>query len=72
MTKQTSKGSEPKTKWLAIRTGAGRLTGHIEGFRTPGGKYVTIPGVGRFRVAPNEPVASALTPRPEILKEDGC
>ena len=51
MTKQTSKASEPKTKWLAIRTGTGRVTGHIEGFRTAGGKYVTIPGVSRFRAA---------------------
>jgi hypothetical protein len=25
MTEQTSKASEPKTKWLAIRTGAGRV-----------------------------------------------
>jgi hypothetical protein len=75
MTKQTSKASEPPTKWLAIRTGAGRMTGHIEGFRTAGGKYVTIPGVSRFRAAQNEPVASAwpLTPRraAQILKENG-
>ena len=72
MTKQT-KASEPKMKWLAIRTGAGRVTGHIEGFRTAGGKYVTIPGVSRFRAAQNEPAASALTPRraAQILKENG-
>jgi len=73
MTKQTSKASEPKTKWLAIRTGAGRVTGHIEGFRTAGGTYVTIPGVSRFREPQKEPAAGAwpLTPRrtAKILKE---
>ena len=73
MTKQT-KASEPKMKWLAIRTGAGRVTGHIEGFRTAGGAYVTIPGVSRFREPQNEPTSAwPLTPRraAQILKENG-
>ena len=36
------------TKWAAIKTGSGRITGYIEVFRTTGDKWVTIPGASRF------------------------
>ncbi len=41
--------SKPSTKWLAIKTGAGEITGYIEGFWATGiGRYVTIPGASRY------------------------
>jgi hypothetical protein len=63
--KNTSKAAEPKTKWMTIRTGAGLVTGYIEGFRTAKGTYVTIPGASRFRGAQNPPTSSERpgTPR---------
>ncbi|MEK7753683.1 MAG: hypothetical protein AAB654_17295 [Acidobacteriota bacterium] len=40
--------SKPSRKWLAIKTGAGMVTGYIEGFWTTSiGRYVTIPGASR-------------------------
>ena len=40
---------QPKTKWLTIKTGTGRVTGYIEGFWCTTAKcYVTVPGVSRF------------------------
>jgi hypothetical protein len=40
--------TKPSRKWLRIRTGAGRVTGHIQGFRTGSGHYFTIPDPSRF------------------------
>ncbi len=34
-------------KWLAFRTGTGRITGYVEGFHDGSGRYVTIPGASR-------------------------
>jgi hypothetical protein len=43
----------PASRWATIKTGAGRVIGYIEVFRTNGRHgntlYVTIPGVSRFR-----------------------
>jgi hypothetical protein len=38
---------QPSRKWLAFRTGAGQVTGYIEGFHTESGQYVTVPGASR-------------------------
>jgi hypothetical protein len=49
--KHTNKAqtSKPSRKWLAIKTGRGRVTGYIEGFLHNGtGRYCTVPGVSRF------------------------
>lgn len=43
-------GNAKDTKWAAIKTGSGKITGYLEMFRV-GGKYVSVPGVSRFRVA---------------------
>lgn len=55
MSKAKTNGTEatkPKTKWLTIKMKSGRVTGHIEGFWSSAiHRYVTIPGVSRFRNA---------------------
>ena len=43
---------ENNIQWLTIRNGAGVVTGYIEAFWSVSLKrYVTIPGVSRFRNA---------------------
>lgn len=54
MKTNTAAKNEPASKWAAIKTGTGRITGYIEVFRSQyNGKtiYVTIPGASRFRAA---------------------
>jgi hypothetical protein len=50
---------KPGQKWLVIKTGAGEITGYIEGFLARGGKYVTIPGASRWLDA-NDPAAASI------------
>jgi len=47
------------SKWAAIKTGTGRITGYIEVFYCKGlDSYVTIPGVSRWKdTADSEPRA---------------
>jgi hypothetical protein len=47
--KQTKTIEKTASKWAPIKTGRGMITGYIEVFPTPAGKWVTIPGVSGFR-----------------------
>ena len=56
-------------KRLAFRTGAGQVTGHVEGFRAEPGRYVTIPGASRSLSLDNADRINGLAMEQAILAD---